>query len=1444
MGRVRTKTIKKASRVIIEKYYTKLTHDFHTNKRICEEIAIIPSKKMRNRIAGFITHLMKRIEKGPVRGISIKLQEEERERRDNYMPEVSVVDPSQLTAIEVDADTRAMVESMGYHLTNLVEAKAGGVGGARRLESMEVVDDLIRGLTAVDAKEEGVLVAGAELSCDPGMQYGESVIGEASALFRSEVYRTLLLHDPLFEGVRETYKVERPDCDIAGVAAGLVTLSPVFAQLDVDFDFGNHCFSGFKEAFNCDFDNAKSPEHSAMSLQRRPDPLATDLLRGRQGNTPFMPGGLESKLQDIVRSTELGDPTEDVDADSIALSSLLKVFPGTKKVIDLGTATNDSAAQPVDAENLDEDLGIDSILDILGGSIPLQQFDDKEVVSNEEDFEKEGEADDLSAGPTETNESLESTFDYEEEQLGRCVSSEYEYARLVNVEVSKKIFEQIRPVMATKYPFELDQFQKDAVVCMEARESVFVAAHTSSGKTAVAEYAVAMSMAEMKRAIYTSPIKALSNQKFHELRTRFTDVGLVTGDIQINTKASCIVMTTEILRSMLYNGSEAIRELEWVIFDEVHYINDDERGYVWEEIIIMLPADVKIVMLSATAPNCNEFADWVGRIKSRNIYVIQTSKRPVPLEHYLYTGQNQKTRDNIYKIVDENGSFLEKGYSDAVTSIKNRKLFKPKAEKEKFNHGMPNRGGRGGSRPQQQKRGGRPSPTLERNLYTNVIRHFLQRDMLPMVAFVFSRQRCNDYATMLRSMDLTSRREKGEIHKFFSHCIDRLRGNDKELPQVMQMRELCTRGFGLHHSGVLPCLKETVERLFQDGLIKVLFATETFAMGVNMPARTVVFDSISKHDGKSLRALNPTEYIQMAGRAGRRGLDATGTVVILCRDAPNELDLRKMLMGKPVSLKSSFRVTYHMILNLLRVNHLRIEDMLQRSYVENVSLRMSGSRQQKLVQLTDKLAGIDIVDCRACYPTNAEHSITVYADKMAKYLVYRTNLYISVFRTAALAKYLNSGRVVIVNYGPTNIYGRIAVILKTYTDDTGRFRFSFIAPADASVTVSGKELRERFMKLSKEDQEAQVNTQMLMHAMKNGPESLSDSFQVSESNYYLVEDAEASAVAAVCQSNVKQIDVRGIYEDYRQLCNYTSFKPRIMERCVSKVISKLDSLMKSSGSQPLHVLMPGIDVHITDIDGYEFAQTVNKQRSELSCESSLGFKNCAFKEKHIENACHAAAIKSEQHNVVFQMSENNLILINDYDKKINVLRALNFISYNNVVQLKGRVAGEINTMELFITELILENKFAHRTPAEIAAILSATVTQFKGNKKGEPFPNLDYGLISELKDDAESIMVKICTVRREAGLSSGEDFDELHYDLMDVVYEWAKGTDFPVIMQHSEAQEGIIVRCVQRIHEVCKDIRGAAKLIGNTSLSLAIESTIAAIERDIVFTPSIYTQDD
>lgn len=563
-----------------------------------------------------------------------------------------------------------------------------------------------------------------------------------------------------------------------------------------------------------------------------------------------------------------------------------------------------------------------------------------------------------------------------------------EWAHMVDVNRNISDFKVLVPDMARIWPFELDTFQKEAIYHLENGNSVFVAAHTSAGKTVVAEYAIALSAKHMTKTIYTSPIKALSNQKYRDFRHEFDDVGILTGDVQVNPEASCLIMTTEILRSMLYRGADLLRDVEFVIFDEVHYVNDLERGVVWEEVIIMLPEHVTLILLSATVPNTYEFASWVGRTKKKDIYVISTLKRPVPLEHYLWADKA------MYKIVDADKKFLDNGWIGANAAIAGRKdkitANDPRGDIDgRPNRTMSQRGGplRGNQRGHTQARGrgrptraignisrsgrggGRTSAAQDKNIWVHLVQHLKKQALLPACIFVFSKKRCEENADALSNVDFCTATEKSNIHIIIERSLARLKMDDRMLPQIQRLRELLSRGIAVHHGGLLPIVKEVVEILFAKSLVKVLFATETFAMGLNLPTRTVIFSGFRKHDGRSFRDLLPGEYTQMAGRAGRRGLDLVGTVIILASgmdEAPPVYVLKRMMLGDPTRLRSQFRLTYNMILNLLRVEALKIEEMIKRSFSENATQALL-PEQEKQVKLSQvDLAKLERGPCNIC----------------------------------------------------------------------------------------------------------------------------------------------------------------------------------------------------------------------------------------------------------------------------------------------------------------------------------------------------------------------------------------------------------------------------------------------------------------------------------------------
>ena len=467
-----------------------------------------------------------------------------------------------------------------------------------------------------------------------------------------------------------------------------------------------------------------------------------------------------------------------------------------------------------------------------------------------------------------------------------------------------------QPDPPRKYKFELDPFQKAAVAAIERDESVLVSAHTSAGKTVCAEYAIATALRAKQRVIYTSPIKALSNQKYRELTEEFGDVGLMTGDVTINVDASCLVMTTEILRSMLYRGSEVMREVKWVVFDEVHYMRDKERGVVWEEVIILLPHIVRYVMLSATVPNALEFALWIAELHSQPCHVVYTGYRPTPLQHFIFPSGG----DGMHLVVDEQSTFRASNFTKAIAAIKPR--TRPKEEGGKKGGG---KGGKGG-------KGGGPSDSFK------LVKMIVERGLDPLIVFAFGKKMCEALAQQMGALSLNSTEEGAMVAEIFKNAIDTLSDDDKLLPQVVGMLPLLQRGIAVHHSGLLPLLKELVEILFQENLVKLLFATETFAMGLNMPARTVIFAALSKFDGGAFRYLSSGEYIQMSGRAGRRGLDTRGLVIQIADERTDTAKVREMLTGQADTLTSRFHLSYNMLLNCVRVETADVETLISKSF--------------------------------------------------------------------------------------------------------------------------------------------------------------------------------------------------------------------------------------------------------------------------------------------------------------------------------------------------------------------------------------------------------------------------------------------------------------------------------------------------------------------------------
>ena len=427
--------------------------------------------------------------------------------------------------------------------------------------------------------------------------------------------------------------------------------------------------------------------------------------------------------------------------------------------------------------------------------------------------------------------------------------------------------------------FELDPFQQEAVEAIDAGRSVLVAAPTGAGKTVVAEYAVELALGRGERVIYTAPIKALSNQKFRDFRSRFGDqVGIMTGDVTINGDAPALIMTTEIFRNALFEESGRFDDARFLIFDEVHYINDLERGTVWEESIIFAPAGMQFICLSATMPNVQELADWISEVRGSDVHVVRETHRPVPLRYHLACGGRLVSLPKLESVMQHRSS-KRKG-----------------KDKDKW-----------------KTRDGRAKRS---DLATGHIVDVLEEDdRLPCIFFCFSRAACEIKARAAVDRDFLDDAERANVAALYDDLCGRY--DITHTRMAGEFRKLVMRGIAYHHAGMLPTLKEVVERLFSSGCIKLLFTTETFAVGVNMPARTVAFDSLRKFDGVTFGYMQSREYHQMAGRAGRRGMDRVGYVYAsVDPDEDDPRGVRRVLTGQIERIQSRFELAYSTILNL------------------------------------------------------------------------------------------------------------------------------------------------------------------------------------------------------------------------------------------------------------------------------------------------------------------------------------------------------------------------------------------------------------------------------------------------------------------------------------------------------------------------------------------------
>lgn len=938
------------------------------------------------------------------------------------------------------------------------------------------------------------------------------------------------------------------------------------------------------------------------------------------------------------------------------------------------------------------------------------------------------------------------------------------------------IGEHKRENEARVYPFTLDPFQDTAISCIDRSESVLVSAHTSAGKTVVAEYAIAQSLKAKQRVIYTSPIKALSNQKYRELLAEFGDVGLMTGDVTINPDAGCLVMTTEILRSMLYRGSEVMREVAWVIFDEVHYMRDKERGVVWEETIILLPDKVHYVFLSATIPNAMEFAEWICKIHSQPCHIVYTDFRPTPLQHYLFPANG----DGIHLVVDEKSTFREENFQKAMASISDGQGDDPSSiEKSRGKKGQTYKGGN--------------KPDSKSDIY-KIVKMIWIKKYNPVIVFSFSKRDCESLALKMSKLDFNTDEEREVLTKIFNNAIDLLPEQDRELPQIKHILPLLRRGIGIHHSGLLPILKEIIEILFQEGLLKVLFATETFSIGLNMPAKTVVFTSVRKWDGKGFRWVSGGEYIQMSGRAGRRGLDDRGIVIMMIDEKMEPQVAKGMVKGEADRLDSAFHLGYNMILNLMRVEGISPEFMLEHSFFQFQNAASVPILEKKLIKLETELNEIHIDD---------EVTIKEYYEIRKQLDLYNEDVRKIITHPSYILNFLQGGRLLKVKIGDFD-YGWGVVV--SYQ----------------------KRINKRNKDRIYNDHESYIVDVFVNTMFADSPTNLIKPF-----NPEFPIGIRPSKEGEKTKNQIIPITLDSI----QQVGNLRLYLPKdIKSQQQMETLSKSLKEVKRRFENEIPLLDPVENMKIEDTDFKNLLRKIEVLESKLysnPLSSSINLKE--LYDKYSSKILFQKDIKSIKDKI---LEAQAVIQLDDLRHRKRVLRRLGFTNASDVIELKGRVACEISTGdELLLTELIFNGNFNELSAEQCASLLSCFVFQ----ERSKETPRLKPELSEPLKQMQE-MALKIAKISKECKIEivEKEYIESFRPELMEVVFAWCKGASFTQICKMTDVYEGSLIRMFKRLEEMLRQLIVAAKTIGNVELEEKMEKATELVHRDIVSAGSLY----
>lgn len=768
---------------------------------------------------------------------------------------------------------------------------------------------------------------------------------------------------------------------------------------------------------------------------------------------------------------------------------------------------------------------------------------------------------------------------------------------------------------------------------------------------------------------------------------------------------------------MLYRGSEIMREVAWVVFDEVHYLRDKSRGVVWEETIILLPDKVRYVFLSATIPNAMQFAEWIVKTHNQPCHVVYTDFRPTPLQHYFFPAG----ADGIHLVVDEKGNFREENFQKAMSSIQ-EKSEKDKGDwrEEKWRNGKLKR-----IHKQTNRKGAS-------DIY-KLVKMIMLKNFNPVIVFSFSKRECEDLALQMSQLAFNSESEKQMVSQVFDNAISSLSREDKDLPQIQHILPLLRRGIGVHHSGLLPILKETIEILFQEGLIKVLFATETFSIGLNMPAKTVVFTSVRKFDGITMRWVTPSEFIQMSGRAGRRGLDDRGIVIMMISEKMEPAVAKDIVRGEQDRLNSAFYLGYNMILNLMRVEGISPEFMLERCFFQFQNTASVSGLEKELHALEAERAAMEIPD---------EASVKDYYELRKSLDGYTKDMREVITHPNYCLQFMQSGRLVKIKYKDYDFGWGAVVNFNQRKQAKGQ--------EDQKITPQQSYVVDVLLPVASDSTVGtQANSELPPGVRPPGPGEKSK--------------MEVVPVLLSCIDSIGHIRI---------------FLPNELRSTDQRnTVRKALEEVKKRFPDGIAILDPIENMGITDDSFKKLLRKIEVLESRL-------LSNPLHNSPRLPTLYNQYAARVELSNKIKNIKKDitkalSVMQLDELKCRKRVLRRLGFINDADVVQLKARVACEISTGdELVLSELLFNRFFNELSPELCAACLSCFIFEEK-SKEAHALPEELARPYREIQAQAK-VIAKVSTESKVV-INEEEYLQSFKFELMAVVLQWTKGSSFAEI---------------------------------------------------------------